>query len=157
MLTLRIKNMSLTTRLLKVQYGDRSDVRSRSAFPILPFCPGRLMNFEHGLECEQILLQLGAREERVRQLERQVAIQRERWDSDAREWQRMQIHRDDLAEWLIDRATNDSGHIQKTLIDAGLGGESFVPGTFTTIANGRKYRFDLASTEYEIQEIFGGG
>ena len=41
----------------------------------------------------------------------------------------------------------------KPQIDAGLGGELFVPCTFTVAANGKQYQLALVSTCYEVREI----
>lgn len=109
-----------------------------------PACP---------LERDRLQHQLGERDERVRHLERQVAKQSAQWELDAREWQRLQRHRHDLAEWLVDAATNEYGQLMKPQIDAGLGGELFVPCTFTVAANGKQYQLALVSTCYEVREI----
>ena len=105
------------------------------------------------LERDRLHKQLGERDERLRQLEQQLARQSETWESDARDWQRLQRHRRDLAEWLIDAATNEYGRITKPNIDAGLGGELFIPCTFSDIANGKRYQLALVSTEYSVQEV----
>ncbi len=115
------------------------------------------MNQEHPQERDLLQQQLGARDERLRQLEQRAIDQHSRWESDATEWQLLQRHRNDLAEWLIDSATNEAGKLIKTVVEAGLGGEAFVPCSFTATTNGRRYRLDLASTEYEIKEVTGNG
>ena len=96
--------------------------------------------------------QLGASEERVRQLELQLVKQRCDWEQDAREWQSFRRHQSDLGEWLVDAATNDAGHVVKSPIDAALGGESCLPGTFSISSNGRRYHLALVSTLYEVKE-----
>ena len=105
--------------------------------------------------CERDLLhrQLGERNERILQLERQNAMQKALWESDACEWQRLQRHRRDLEEWLIDAATDERGRMLKSPIDAGLCGESFVPGTTTVTSNGKQYRLSIGSTLYDVEEI----
>ena len=97
--------------------------------------------------------QLGQTNERTQQLEKLATGQSEAWESDACEWQRLQRHRRDLAEWLVDEATNQNGTIIKGRIDAALGGEQFVPGTITTIVNGTRYCMTLVSTCYDVKEI----
>ena len=69
----------------------------------------------------------------------------------AKQYSRCLKHRDDLGEWLVDQATKD-GKQTKFTIDASLGGEDFVPGSFTRIVNGKKYSFELVSTVYKISE-----
>ena len=104
-------------------------------------------------EQDQLRQQLGATAEQVQQLEKLSTTQSENWESDAREWQRLQRHRQDLAEWLVDEATNEDGEITEPRIDAALGGEAFVPCTTTTIVNGQKYSLTLVSTCYDVKEI----
>ena len=96
---------------------------------------------------------LGARDERISQLERQLFKRQGEWETDAREWQRLQRYRDELAEWLVDGATDESGRLVKLQIDAGLRGESYVPCTFTTSICGRRFRIALVATNYEVIEI----
>lgn len=111
------------------------------------------MSSANSNERDRQFQQAGANEHRFQQLERQVAQQRTDWELDAREWKRLQGHQRDLAEWLIDNATNDEGRLTKPRIDAALGGEAFVPCSFTFIAKGRKYHLALVSTVYEVQEM----
>ena len=112
-----------------------------------------------GIDRERDLLvqQLGACEERARQLERTVTEQQRQWELAARSWRRLQIHHKDLAEWLVDIATDESQRIIHQIIDAALSGELFVPCSFTASVNGRHYRINLVSTRYEICEITGHG
>ena len=99
---------------------------------------------------------LGMREEQIRQLERQreslVACQ-----ADAREWARLRDHQQELGEWLIDQATNPNGDVVHSVIDAALGGELFVPGSFTASCGGRRYHFELVSTMYSVFELDSAG
>ena len=104
------------------------------------------MNFSTSNERDQLHQKLGEISERVQQLSRLIAGQTEAWERDANEWQRLQRHKRDLTEWLVDEATNENGTIVKPRIDAALGGESFVPCTITTIVNGQQYRLTLVST-----------
>ena len=106
---------------------------------------------------DQLQQMLGARDQRIRDLERQLASSANIQQSDAREWQRLQIHRRDLGEWLVDFATNDLGFVMKPILDAGLGGELFVPCSFDAFQNNRRYRLELRSTEYKVSEIVGNG
>ena len=109
------------------------------------------------LDYDQLQQMLGARDQRIRALERQLASSANIQQSDAREWQRLQMHRQDLGEWLVDFATNDSGIVVKPILDAGLGGELFVPCSFDAFQNERRYRLELRSTEYKVSEIVGNG
>ncbi len=111
------------------------------------------MAFSTSNERDQLYQKLGEIRERVRQLGQLTARQAEVWESDAREWLRLQRHKRDLAEWLVDEATNDNGTIVEPRIDAALGGEPFVPCTITTIVNGKRYRLTLVSTCYDVKEI----
>lgn len=104
-------------------------------------------------ECDQLQQLLGARDELIRQLERQIATLRQRQNSDAHEWRRLTAQQRDLEEWLIGSATNRSGKIVTTLIDARLGGDRFVPGSFSSVIRGRRYQCELASTIYSIREL----
>jgi hypothetical protein len=108
------------------------------------------MNCDLGHERELLLRQLGASEERVRRLERTLAELKTACERDAREWQRLLRHRIELADWLVDMATDASGRIVKTTLEAGLRGESFVPCSFHADVNGKRYRFELVTTQYEI-------
>ncbi|HEY0984084.1 hypothetical protein [Schlesneria sp.] len=95
----------------------------------------------------------GEMEHRCQQLERQVAKQRADWELGAREWKRLQRYQQELADWLVDNAANDDGRLIKSQINAALGGEDFIPCSFTFSAKGRKYHMELVSTVYEIQEM----
>ncbi len=109
------------------------------------------------IERDQFQQLLGARDEQVRQLERQVRWLAVRLESEAKEWRRLLRHRDELADWLVDQATDQTGQLIQSRIDAGLRGESFIPGTLTTFSHGRTYRIDLVTMDYEVQEILGNG
>ncbi|MEI8018051.1 MAG: hypothetical protein WCH39_07600 [Schlesneria sp.] len=111
------------------------------------------MNFLTPTERDQLHQELGEMSEHVQQLGQQMAKQSEAWESDSREWQRLQRHKRDLAEWLVDEATNDHGTIVEPRIDAALGGEPFVPGSITTVVNGKQYCLTLVSTCYDVKEI----
>lgn len=95
---------------------------------------------------------LGAREEQLLSLKKQL-ISAESSKSNAQEWTRLQSHQRDLADWLVDQATDADGHVVISIIDAELGGEDFVPGCFRACIQGRRYQFDLVSTCYMIQEL----
>jgi hypothetical protein len=112
-----------------------------------------LMNFSTSNERDRLYQKLGEIRERVQQLGQLMARQSEAWESDAKEWLRLQRHKQDLAEWLVDEATNDSGTIVDPRIDAALGGETFVPCTIRTIVNGKRYCLTLVSTCYDVKEI----
>lgn len=105
------------------------------------------------LERDKLHQQLGARNQRINELEQQLEDAERKWREDAMNWQRLERHRKDLAEWLIDQATNDSGRVTKSQIDAGLAGELFVPCSFTGFANEKCYRLELVSTDYSIREV----
>ena len=115
------------------------------------------MNKERLTERVLLLNRLGANEERIRQLERIVANQQQKWESDAREWLRLQNHRQELAEWLVDAATDGAKRLVIPLIDARLGGELFVPCSFAASINDKRYRLDLVSTQYEVREVNENG
>ena len=107
----------------------------------------------NSIERDRQFQEAGANEHRIQQLERQVAQQCNDWETGAREWKRLHGHQRDLAEWLIDHATNDAGRVTKPRVDAALGGEAFIPCSFTFIAKGRKYHMSLVSTVYEVEEL----
>ena len=115
------------------------------------------MNQESVQERDLLIRQLGATEQQIRQLERRVAQQSAEWETDAGEWRRLVQYRDDLAEWLVDGATADTGKVVTPIIDAGLGGESFVPCSFIANGRGRRYRIVLVSTNYEVMEVSCNG
>ena len=96
---------------------------------------------------------LGESQQRIVQLESQLRVCRAEWESAAREWQRFQRHLSDLAEWLIDSATNDAGRVIASQVDAALGGETCIPGDFYFSAKGGRYHLKLVSTAYEIEEV----
>lgn len=70
---------------------------------------------------------------------------------DAKKWKHCLTHRDDLGEWLVDQATTN-GKQTKFTVDAALGGEDFIPNSFTRIVNGKTYAFELVSTVYSVTE-----
>ena len=107
---------------------------------------------ENELERDQWHQLLGAQKERLRQLEQLTADQRERWEADATEWQTLQRHRRDLAEWLIENALDEQGQLIRPNIDAGLGGEQFIPCAITVTSKGLRYHISLFSTTYEVRE-----
>lgn len=111
------------------------------------------MDFPTSTGRDQLHQELGAIRERVYQSGKQMAKQSDAMESDAREWLRLQRHKRDLAEWLVDEATNDNGTIIEPRIDAALGGELFVPCTIRTIVNGKRYCLTLVSTCYDVKEI----
>ena len=94
---------------------------------------------------------VGALRQHIEQLEAELSAALA-FEADAMAFRRMQRHQRDLAEWLVDEATNSYGTITKPVVDAALGGEDFVPCTMTRIVNGQKYQMKLVSTEYEIVE-----
>lgn len=108
-------------------------------------------------EFDSLMRQFGASQERVRRLQQQLARQAESQEAAAREWLRLRRHQIDLAEWLIDQGTNDSGAIVRPVVDAGLGSETYVPCSITATVNDKRYRIDLVSTAYLIQEISANG
>lgn len=69
------------------------------------------------------------------------------------QWKRLERHRLDIGEWLVDSATNENGRVVKAEVDAALGGELYVPCMFTVRANGRQYQLELVSTHFEVTEI----
>jgi hypothetical protein len=125
------------------------------AFPgrCLLFLRKRRMKSDNQTDRDVLQRQLGARDERVRVLESELANRINQYKADALEWQSLQQHRRDLADWVVDGATDEIGIVVKQIIDARLGGEPFVPCSFSTSANGRNYRIDLVSTKYEVREV----
>jgi len=96
---------------------------------------------------------LGESQQRIVQLEAQLRVCRTEWEPAAKEWQRFQRHLSDLAEWLIDSATNTAGRVVIPQIDAALGGEICIPGDFYFSVKGCRYHLKLVSTDYEIEEV----
>lgn len=93
---------------------------------------------------------IGKLTEQVRELEAKLAAKvRDEWPAD--KYRKACKHRDDLGDWLVDQATAN-GELTKYTIDAALGGEDFVPNSFTRIVNGTKYAFELVSTVYSVTE-----
>ena len=111
------------------------------------------MNLQNSHEYDQIQQQLGANAERIRELEQQLAEQRIAWEADAREWRRLERYRSELGDWLVDEATNDHGRVIRPDVNPALGGELYIPCTFTVAANQKRYRLELVSTHYEVTEI----
>jgi len=109
------------------------------------------------LDRDQFQRLIGARDECIGQLERQLALQHDQWQADAVEWKRLLQHRVELAEWLIDQVTNEHGRLMKSIVDSGLIGETFVPCTFHAESNGKRYQISLVSTDFEIVEVSGNG
>ena len=68
-------------------------------------------------------------------------------------WKRLQRQRRELAEWLIDQVTDMSGRLIQSPIDACLGGDDYVPCSFSFVSGGRRFRFDLVSTAYTVVEV----
>lgn len=68
-------------------------------------------------------------------------------------WRRLQRRRRELAEWLIDQLTDASGRLTRSPVDACLGGDDFVPCSFSFTSNGRRFRLDLVSTAYRVVEV----
>ena len=93
---------------------------------------------------------IGHLNETVRKLEAEVAKLTCN-DYHADQYKKLCQHRIDLAEWLVDQATSN-GKQTKFTVDAALGGEDFIPNSFTRIVNGKKYAFELVSTVYSIKE-----
>ena len=90
---------------------------------------------------------IGARDEQISVLRARL----EKQDPAMRAWQKLQLHRRDLAEWLIEAATGNTGLVHKPIVDAALGGEMFVPCSMVSSMGGRRYALNLVSTEYEIR------
>lgn len=108
---------------------------------------------------DQLMQLLGAQEERIHRLELQLERQQQAWEPAFREWQRLIRDRRDLAEWLIDQATNETGQVIQPVIDAALCGDPFVPCSFRWSSSGHEYHLKLSSTEYfvEATKSVGGG
>ena len=93
---------------------------------------------------------IGHLNETIRQLEEKLS-QAEQGEYHARQYSNLCQHRIDLAEWLVDQATSN-GKQTKFTVDAALGGEDFIPNSFTRIVNGTKYAFELVSTVYSVKD-----
>jgi hypothetical protein len=65
------------------------------------------------------------------------------------EMQRLTTWSGDLAAWVVESSTDESGQIVKHEIDAALGGETWVPGWM--VHDGK--RITLVSTAYRVEEI----
>lgn len=104
-------------------------------------------------EWERLQQQLRTRDAQILELECQLVRQQSDWEPAAREWRRLESQRRDLAEWLIDSATNEYGRLVRPVIDAALGGDPFIPCSFSGAAGGKRYRLALVSTDYEVTEI----
>lgn len=81
------------------------------------------------------------------------AVSESRDAAQAAEFRGLIRHRDELAEWLVDQASDNRGRLVKDQVDASLGGEDFIPCTFTAHKDGREYRISLVSTVYSIEEV----
>lgn len=64
------------------------------------------------------------------------------------EMRRLTKWSEDLAAWVVESSTDESGQIIKHEIDAALGGEPWVPGWM--VHNGK--RITLVSTVYKIED-----
>jgi len=93
---------------------------------------------------------IGHLQETIRQIEAKLS-QAEQGEYHAKQYRLCLKHRDDLGEWLVDQATTN-GKQTKFTVDAALGGEDFIPNSFTRIVNGKKYAFELVSTVYSVKE-----
>ena len=96
---------------------------------------------------------LGESQQRIVQLEAQLRVCRTEWEPAAREWQRFQRHQSDLAEWLVESATDAAGRVVIPQVDAALGGETCIPGDFFFSVKGCRYHLKLVSTDYKIEEV----
>ena len=65
------------------------------------------------------------------------------------EMRRLTKWSEDLAVWVVESSTDESGQIIKHEIDAALGGESWVPGWM--IHDGK--RITLVSTVYRVEDV----
>ena len=65
------------------------------------------------------------------------------------EMRRLTKWSEDLAAWVVESSTDESGQIIKHEIDAALGGETWVPGWM--VHNGK--RMTLASTVYRVEDV----
>lgn len=86
------------------------------------------------------------------ELRRQVEVltaENAKLQLDAIELQRLRQHAGDVVDWVVDYATDKNGKLVKHTVDAGLGGEDWVPGW--CVKNGK--RISLLSTIYEVTEV----
>lgn len=90
---------------------------------------------------------IGQRDQEIADLKRKLAAS-ETFQLDAIAYRTMANQRLTLADWLVDQSTPI-----RNLINAALGGEDFIPCTFTESVNGVKYRFNLKSTEYIVTQL----
>lgn len=104
-------------------------------------------------KCDQLRQIIGMRDHWIGQLERAIFDQQQRAESAAREWNRLVNHQKELADWLIETATDEAGKVIKPRVDAGLGGESFIPCSCHRVVNGCHYEIELVSTEFEIRMV----
>jgi|GEM_PF-2720302 len=109
------------------------------------------MDASNVMDRDQLMQLLGAQEERIHRLELQIERQQQTWEPAFQEWQRLNRDRRELAEWLVDQATNESGKVIHPLVDAALDGDTFVPCSFGWSASGCEYRLSLSSTEYCVE------
>ena len=65
------------------------------------------------------------------------------------EMRRLMKWSEDLATWVVESSTDESGQIIKHEIDAALGGETWVPGWM--VHNGK--RITLVSTVYRVEDV----
>ena len=65
------------------------------------------------------------------------------------EMRRLTKWSEDLAAWVVESSTDESGQINRHEIDAALGGETWVPGWM--VHNGK--RMTLASTVYRVEDV----
>ena len=65
------------------------------------------------------------------------------------EMRRLMKWSEDLATWVVESSTDESGQIIKHEIDAALGGETWVPGWM--VHNGK--RMTLVSTVYRVEDV----
>jgi len=90
--------------------------------------------------------------ETIRKLERQLGEQ-QILQAQSQTYNSMCKHRHELGEWLVDQATTNGRLNKPPTVDAALGGEDFVPGSFALIVSGTKYAFELVSTVYSVEEV----
>src|SRR5262245_12899034 len=75
---------------------------------------------------------IGSKEQQLLELKTKLAQLQQASETGAREWQKLVDHREELADWLLDQATNEEGLLVRSIVDAALGGELFVPGFMTS-------------------------
>lgn len=94
---------------------------------------------------------LGERDRQVEQLQAQL-VEANGFRDDAIELRRMRRWATENAEWCLDQRYMN-GVLSAKPIDAALGGNEFVPCETKFIVDGKKYRNELVSTEYQLVEI----